>query len=109
MVVVVIRSGNVIVIVTYGRLCDESREKLSRVWMMYGVLRPFSVTFTLSFTLHDHMMTHLHPPTSSSPLDLVREGFSLFVLGSDCQRGPSPLSRFLLSSECGSAPTCSLN
>lgn len=50
--------------------------------MMYGVLRPFSVTFTLSFTLHDHMMTHLHPPTSSSPLDLVREGFSLFVFGS---------------------------
>jgi len=28
------------------------------------------------------MITHLHPPTSSSPLDLVRDGFSLFVLGS---------------------------
>jgi hypothetical protein len=32
-----------------------------------------------------YMITHLHPPTSSSPLDLVRDGLSLFVLGSDYQ------------------------
>ena len=54
-----------------------------------------------------YMMTHLHPPTSSSPLDLVREGFNLFVLGSDHQLGPSPLPRLLLSIASGSASTCS--
>jgi hypothetical protein len=40
-----------------------------------------------------YMMTHLHPPTSSSPLDLVLVGFNLFVFGSGCQlhdRVPQP-------------------
>jgi hypothetical protein len=41
-----------------------------------------------------YMMTHLHPPTSSSPLDLVREGFNLFVLGSDYQLGSSTTVSF---------------
>jgi hypothetical protein len=53
------------------------------------------------------MMTHLHPPTSSSPLDLVREGFNLFVLGSGYQLGPSLLSRLFLSIPSGYAPACS--
>ena len=73
----------------------ESKEIGVEVERLY---RPPSLTpLPLDIICALYMMTHLHPPTSSSPLDLVREGFSLFVLGSSRQLGPCSDSLFRFS------------
>jgi len=79
-VVVVLRSGSVVEYMVDIVVRVEGFRVVNRG------RRPFSsihITVVLHQTLY--MVTHLHPPTSSSPLDLVREGFNLFVLGSGSQ------------------------